>query len=245
MKDDTKNKIAAQVAELHFAEDLPAELNGFVLKKIFAVDEDKFIFFSYVDNSTHCALTTYFHEETMEFKVRQKIGLTEFCLTKFFTEDFAHFQELIAAELANVLKNLRDIKNKQLNRFLREKKFDTWKFGRELPSTLEGFELFISPAAPVEVTNGSFIIINYADFSISSDFVLYFNVYTDEFSGETRSNGAPHVTYAFDAKTFDELEDKLKKNLSNELHEIRLSVGTRYLNLQSEDVNNVFGRKTS
>ena len=221
MKDELKNKIAAQVAELHFAEDLPDELNGFAVKKIFAADEDKFFLFSCTDDEIHCALTTYFHAETLEFKVIQRIGLTEFCLTKFFTESLAHFRELLAAELDDVLKNLRGIRSKELNRFLREKKIDAWVYGKNLPATQEGFELFISPAAPVEVTNGSFIIINYADFKINSDFVLSYNVYSDEFSGEERINGAPHLTYAFDAKTLDELEDKLQKNLSAELVSIR------------------------
>ena len=221
MKDETKNKIAAQIEEIHFGEDLSAELEGFALKKIFAVDDDKFIFFSYANDAAHCALTTYFHEETMEFKVRQKIGLTEFCLTKFFTEDFAHFKEMLDAELDDAIKNLRYFKNKKPNRFLREKKIDTWTYGLELPATLEGFELFISPAAPVEVTNGSFIVINYADFSINSDFVIYYNIYNDEFGGESRINGAPHVTYAFDAKTLEDLEDKLKNNLVDELKAIR------------------------
>ena len=216
MKDETKNKIAALTFD-----NLPADIDGFTLKKIYAVDEDKFIFFNYVDDVIHCALTIYFHEETKEFKVRQKIGLTEFCLTDFFTEDFAHFKELINAEFNGVIKNLRGVRNKTPNNFLREKKIDTWKFGNELPATLEGFELFIKPAAPVEVTNGSFIIINYADFKINSDFVLYYNVYTDEFSGEQRINGAPNITYAFDAKTLDELETKLKNNLVNELQTIR------------------------
>ena len=214
----------AQAAELHFAENLPNEIDGFTLKKIFAADEDKFIFFTCADDKIHCALTIYFHEETKEFKVRQRIGLTEFCLTNFFTENFAHFKELLDAQLDAVLKNLRDVQVGKSNRFLREKKIDKWTFGLELPATLEGFELFIKPAAPVEVTNGSFIIINYADFKFNSDFVIYFNIYTDEFSGEARINGAPHVTYAFDAKTLPDLEDKLKSNLTDELREIcRLS----------------------
>ena len=216
MKDETKNKIAA----LDFGI-LPAAIDDFALKKIFAADDDKFIFFSYADDAAHCALTTYFHEETMEFKVRQKIGLTEFCLTKFFTEDLNHFKELLDAELDGVIKNLRGIKNKSPNHFLRDKKIDTWTYGKNLPATLEGFELFINPAASVEVTNGSFIIINYADFSANSDFVIYYNVYVDEFGGESRVNGAPHVTYAFDTKTLEELEDKLKKNLVDELKRIR------------------------
>lgn len=221
MKDETKNKLTAQVNELHFAEDLPAEIDGFTLNKIFAAEDDKFIFFTYADEKIHCSLTTYFHEETAEFKLRQRIGLTEFCLTKFFTEDFAHFKELLDAELADVIHNLHGLKGGKSNRFLRDKNFDAWTYGQNLPTTLEGFELFIAPAAPVEVTNGSFIVINYADFTINSDFVLDFNIYTDEFSGEARINGAPNVTYAFDAKTLDELEDKLKKNLADELHDIR------------------------
>lgn len=219
------SKLTAQAAELHFAENLPNEIDGFALKKIFAADEDKFIFFAYANDEIHCALTTYFHEETTEFKVRQRIGLTEFCLTNFFTEDFAHFKELLDAQLDTVLKNLHKIQSGKLHRFLREKKIDKWSFGSELPTTFENFELFIKPAAPVEVTNGSFIIINYADFNLNSDFVIYFNIYTDEFSGEARINGAPHITYAFDAKTLPDLEDKLKRNLTDELREIhRLSV---------------------
>jgi len=221
LKDETKNKIAAQATEIHFAENLPAEIEGFTLEKIFAPDEDKFIFYTYSDEKIHCALTTYFHEETSEFKVRQKIGLTEFCLTNFFTEDFKTFQALLDAHLDAVIKNLRCLRTKKLNRFLREKKIDTWAYGRNLPVTLEGFELFIRPAAPVEVTNGSFIIIDYVDFAINSDFILYYNIYSDEFSGETRINGAPHVSYAFDAKNLKELETKLKENLSSELSAIR------------------------
>ena len=216
MKDETKDKLAA----LNFG-DLPANVEGFTLNNICAAHEDKFIFFTYANDEMHCAIKTYFHEETQEFKVSQRIGLTEFCLTNFFTEDFAHFNELISLELGGVLKNLRDIKTKKLNAFLREKKIDAWSYADNLPPTLEGFELFISPAAPVEVTNGSFIVINYVDFAINSDFVLYYNIYTDEFSGETRINGAAHVIYTFDTKTLDELTEKLKNNLADELKHIR------------------------
>ena len=44
MKEEIRNKIAAQATEIHFAENLPGELEGFKLNKIFAPLEDKFIF---------------------------------------------------------------------------------------------------------------------------------------------------------------------------------------------------------
>ena len=103
---------------------------------------------------------------------------------------------------------------------MREKKIYEWAY--ELPPEWEGFELYIKPSAAVEVTNGSFIVINYADFSIESDFVIYYNIYGDEFSGERRIRNAPQVTYTFDAKTLSELEEKLAENLVTELREIRL-----------------------
>lgn len=214
-------KIAAQAEELHFGEDLPSEIADFKFKKIFAEDGDKFIFFSYENTDKHKALTVYFHEETMEFKVRQKIGLNEFCITKYFTEDFGRFKAEIYAEIEFLVNNLSEERPSNQNRFLREKKIAEWAFGRELPQKLEGFDLFIRPSAAVEVTNASFIVVNYADFATNSDFIIYFNILRDDFSGESRINGVLKVTYTFDAKTLDELADKLKNNLVDELREIR------------------------
>ena len=219
MTDESIGKLTAQAAELHFAENFPDEIDGFATKKIFATVDDKFIFFTCADERIHCAATVYFHDETAEFKLSQRIGLTEFCLTNFFTEDFAAFQKLIDAELSDVLKNLRDVRDKPINRFLRDKKIDTWTF--DFPATLEGFELFISPDKPVEVTNGSFVLVNYADFAAGSDFVLYYNIYGDVFSAESRIKGASHVSYAFEATELDDLTVKLRENLAAELREIR------------------------
>ena len=221
MTDDNITTLTAQATELHFAENLPPEICGFATKKIFAAVDDKFIFFTCTNDEIHCALTTYFHEETSEFKVIQRIGLTEFCLTNFFTEDFAAFQKLIDAELEHALKNLRDVRDKNFNRFLREKGIDEWNYGKNLPATLEGFELFISPEKPVEVTNGSFIVINYVDFAAGSDFVLYYNIYGNVFSAESRIKGDTQVSYAFESTTLPELEESLKENLPDELKNIR------------------------
>ena len=214
-----KNKDAALVeqAEKKFAT-LPTEILGFNLKKIFAEDDDKFFYFAFENEKIHRAVTAYYHEETKEFKVRVRIGLNEFCLTEFFTEDFEHFCELIFANLETAIKNLSAT---DFNPLVQEKKFDAWEYGKNLPEQLEGFELFISPKNPVQFTNGSHIIINYSDFENFSDLTIYYNVYGDNFSSEARIKSVPHVIYSLDSENLQELEDKLKNNLAAELAAIK------------------------
>ena len=220
-----KNKNAAVEEQAKkFFETLPDDICGFKLKKIFAEDEDKFIYFNFDSEKTHRSVTAYFHEETLEFKLRVKIGLTEFCLTNFFTSDFEIFGKKINTELADVIKDLTVAEN--LNPIIREKNFPAWQYGKNLPENLEGFELFISPKNPVPFTNGSHIVINYSNFENLSDLTIYYNIYGDNFSGETRIKNIPHVIYSFDAKDLKELEKKLSENLSAELAAINKFIST-------------------
>ena len=214
-----KNKDAALVeqAEKKFAT-LPTEILNFSLKKIFAEDDDKFFYFAFENEKIHRAVTAYYHEETQEFKVRVRIGLNEFCLTEFFTEDFEHFCELIFANLETAIKNLSAT---DFNPLVQEKNFDAWEYGKNLPEQLKGFELFISPKNPVQFTNGSHIIINYSDFENFSDLTIYYNVYGDNFSSEARIKSVPHVIYSLDSENLQELEDKLKNHLAAELAAIK------------------------
>ena len=217
-----KNKNAALEEQAkNFFENLPAEICGFKLEKIFAEDDDKFNYFTFEDKKIHRSLTAYFHEETFEFKVRVKLGLTEFCLTEFFTENLEHFSELIQTKLENVIKNLSA--DEDLNPLVKEKNFDTWEYGKNLPKNIEGFELFVNPGNPIPVTNGSHIIINYSDFEKSSDLTIYYNVYGDNFSGESRIKTVPNVIYSFDAGDLKELEAKLAENLTAEILKIKNS----------------------
>ena len=108
MKTELKDKLAAEFEAANFFEKLPAEMEGFTLKKILADDGDKFIYFTYENVSTHRSFTAYFHTETMEYKARVKIGLTEFCLTNFFTDNFERFIQNLNAEMSDAIKNLAE-----------------------------------------------------------------------------------------------------------------------------------------
>lgn len=223
MTDELKNKLAAEFEAANFFDEIPAEIKNFTLQKILADEGDKFIYFVYENITTHRSLKAYFHGETKEYKVSVKIGLTEFCLTNFFTEDFLHFKEIFTAGLKSAIDNLSAQVAAEDDILIADQNFSSWAYGQNLPKTLEGFELFITPKNPVRITNGSYIIINYSDFENNCDFNIFYNVYGNNFSGESQIGGVHHPSYIFDANTLGELEKILEENFQAEL----VAVGNR------------------
>ena len=86
---------------------------------------------------------------------------------------------------------------------------------------MEGFKLFITPHEPKRVLNGSYIVADYSDFSIESNFIIYYNEFRCEFFGEARVKNIPEMRYDFDSKTIEELEQKLDNQLAERLRGIR------------------------
>ncbi len=221
MKVEIKNKILAELETTDFFENLREDICGYKLKKIFAEDDDKFFYFSYNDEKNHRAFAAYFHEETAEYKVRVKIGLTEFCLTKFFTNKLETFAKILNSEMQAAIENLSAPVDTKTDLLIAEQNFSNWEYAKNLPEEIEGFELFITPENPAKITNGSYIILNYSNFETFCDLTIYYNVYTGTFSGESKVNLVPNVSYLFDAENLKDLELKLKKNLTAELCNIK------------------------
>ena len=221
MKTEIKNKVTAELETTNFFDTLPNEICGYTLRKIFADNDDKFFYFSYENEKLHRSFSAYFHEETSEYKVRVKIGLTEFCLTKFFKNKLEDFTKIIDAEIKIALENLSAPADTEKDLLIAEQNFAAWEYPKTLPENLEGFELFITPDKPVKITNGSYIILNYSDFEHKSDLTIYYNVYKNSFSGETKVNLVPNILYIFDSETLKDLETNLKKNLAVELYNIK------------------------
>ena len=215
-----KDKLIAEFEASNFFEKLPTKIDDYTLKKILMDDGDKFFYFTYENISTHRSLTTYFHNETKEYKISVSIGLTEFCLTNFFTNDFNHFTEIVIDKLDGTIKKISAQIDTESDIFIADKKFLTWQYGKDLPKNFVGFELFIEPKNPVKITNGSYIIINYSDFKSNLELSIFYNVYSDTFSGESQIGGVHQPIYVFDAKNLNELEKILIENLENELKKI-------------------------
>lgn len=221
MKEETIEKVRKELTGWAYLEELPDSWHGFTLRKIGEPAGDCYDIFTYESEALHKSATAYFHEETHEYKLRIKIGLIELCRIEFITADFAVFESLLRSQLESLLAELENFDPASVSSIVREKEILTWKAGSELPETLDGFSLFIRPAYPVKINNGSYIIIDYVDFSLESSVTVYFNIYRDEFFSEARIWNIPDVNYDFDSNTLPELEERLQTYLVPRLQEVR------------------------
>ena len=220
MLPEIKQQIEDDISSQGFFEDLKDDIYNFKLKRTFKEDGNIYEMFSYVNEGTHREIRIYWNADTNEYRVLVKFGLNEFCLTEFFSEKVDVFVDRLQLELEGILKSINDFDGSQ-NIFVEQKKIPTWSYAKHLQTNLEGFELFLSPNKYLEVTNGSFVVINYSDFTINSDLAIYYNIFSDNFGSEAHINGAPTVIYDFDSDDLKELETKLNTNLSNQLKKIR------------------------
>ena len=218
MKEETLQRIRDETQRL---DELPREVGSFELKRSDAVDENTVEIFYYDSPKKHCAVVAHYDDATREYKIKIRLGLIEWSLTRFFDGSFEKFFERIRAELEPMLERF-DENNFATNSFIDKLNLNAWKYGTQLPPKINSFELFIAPSNPVEYTNGSFIIVNYVDFDRARDLAVYFNIYSDEFSAEAHDNGHIQVLYDFDAKNLNELEEKLRAHLENQLTEKKM-----------------------
>ena len=221
MKDAVKNRVEQETANWSYMAELPEQLHGFHLERRMCVEDDRYELFRYVSEERHRSAAAYFHEETKEYKLRVKIGLVEFCKMEYITGNFNVFEHLLQQQFDELMKGLSHFEKDSIGSIVRSKHIMEWEYGKSLPEEMEGFELFIRPAEPVEITNGSYILVDYSDFSLESNFIIYYNMFRDEFFGEARIHNIPDVNYVFDSKELDGLEEKLKQHLRPRLKEVR------------------------
>ena len=212
LSDDILRQIEEQTHEILSAAALPSTVGTFVLDEKYSADNDTVRIFDYDSRARHCTVRAYFDGATSEYKIRVRCGLNDWCLTRFFTGSFDRFMERFRAELDGLLKTFDEPASKK-NFFIEQLKLSTWEYGKNLPPEINGFELFIKPSAPIETTNGSFVVINYVDFDHARDLVVYYNIFSDEFSAEIRDGAHTHLLDELDAKNSSELETKLKRKL--------------------------------
>lgn len=221
MKKEQLEKVQAEVSAWTYLQSLPPQKDNFKLKILMQEVADTFLIYSYENNELKRKTTIYYHEETKEYKLLVTIGLIEFCAIEYISESLEKLEVVLKSRFDNLLGDISHFNREHISAIVIEKAIMNWEYIDKLPEKIEGFKLFISPKEPVKIINGSYIIIDYCDFSKESNFIIYYNIFRDEFFGEARLHRIPEVTYEFDCSELNELELVLEKNLKRMLQQIR------------------------
>lgn len=221
MKDEVKAKVDGDVSAWAYMQSLPEVVEGYLLHRDMEVSGEAYDLFSYENKEARRGLTAYFHAETKEYKLRVHVGLTEFARIECIASDLPAFEALLRTHMEPILTEMSRFSEDHISSLVRAQRLSDWAYGTALPEALEGFELFISPREPYQITNGSYIVCDYTDFSIRSNFTIYYNIYRDHYFGEARVVEVPEMNYDFDASNLEELEARLREKLVPRLQDIR------------------------
>lgn len=221
LKEKIIERVEAEAGDWPYLEELPEVLHSMKLTRLYSEHEDMYELFSYTNEERHLGFCAYFHQETEEYKVRVWIGLTEFCLLEFITASFAVFEEQLRHYMADCVHDLVEYNPETMSYVTKQLQIADWNYHKILPQRLEGFSLFLTPETPYKVLNGSYIVFDYSDFELKSNFIIYYNEFRCEFFGEARIKNIPEMNYTFDSTTLEELEERLQLHLVARLQEIR------------------------
>jgi hypothetical protein len=213
--------IIQEIKEWDYLSSIPVKLFDFDLHVEMEQCGSQFIIFKYCNEKQYRSFSVLYDEATKEFSGRTIIGLSEFCDISFIVGDLRKLEAVLSERMSTFLENLSHFNLQTLESVFLETGIMNWSYGQALPRLFAGFQLFITPAEPVKVINGSYIVLDYSDFSEESNLIIYYNIYRDEFFGEIRMRRTPQMTADFDSKTLDELEDKLKTCLKATLENMR------------------------
>lgn len=218
-------KIIAQIQAWELLSKMPAEFAGFTLKLELQERGTQYCIFTYQNIQWHKSFSVLYDKATKEFFARTVVGLTEYFDVNFIVGDIGLLEKLLIKRLKDTLMSLAVFNRDNLGSIIIDKKIIEWSYGKELPQELVGFELFIKPCEPVKIINGSYIIIDYSDFSNESSLVIYYNIFRDEFFGEARIRRTPHMSAVFDATTLDKLQENITVHLKVILESMRNQLG--------------------
>lgn len=221
MDDETLEKIKKDIEAWQYIKEYPEEWFGFKLTYEMQVVGDCFNIFYYANEAKRRKMTLYYHHETKEYKVKTTVGLTEFCNYEFISENIKEAEEKLKSRFERFLKSLAIFNKEDLSVIVLEKKILEWQYVDELPKTIEGFTLFSKPSETFKGINGSYIVFDYSDFESESNFIIFYNVFRDEFFGEAKIRNIPEMNYTFDSHELKELEEKLDEHLIPRLKELR------------------------
>ncbi len=217
-------KVIAEVEAWDLLAKLPKNFANFTLQIQLEKRDTQYLIFSYHNKEMHRSFSVLYDQATKEYFARTVIGLMEYFDVNFIVGDIQTLDRLLVQRLEGALTNLSSFNKENLDSIIIDKKVIDWPYGKELPQNVMGFELFIKPAEPVKIINGSYIILDYSNFNAESNLAIYYNMFRDEFFGETRIKRTPTMAAVFETKTLEELQEVIAAHLTTTLEKIKSQI---------------------
>lgn len=211
MKIERCNVVAEQLKDWDFLNNFPQQVLDFQLKKVFSQDGAEYTFVRY-ENADSCALDVVYTEETGDFVVVKNVGLFRFRDDRFYSRDAKSFATMVAPELEKIIRQISRSCNAGYPSTAADLGFAKWDIVQKLPQEINGYKLFITPAAPLQFLNGSYVLIAYENADKGNQLAIFYNEYRNEVFGELKKERVFQFTRNFDV-AFDEERHGAKKDL--------------------------------
>ena len=212
-------EIEAELQEWEFLKQLPKQIEGFTLREGTGIQGNILNIASYVDEVNHSCIDLIYTGETFDYVIVKNLGLHTFRDDRFFTRDKDKFAEVVLAKLPSLLQDMGKSREKTMGYESEVMGFKDWDYWKTLPKQIGNFELYITPECPLEYINGSWVILDYSDFTNGNQLMFLYNSFRNELFAETKKGYLPLTTEEFNANSLDALSaligEKLEKTLTD------------------------------
>lgn len=213
--DDT---LIETVKQWNITSSLPLQVGDFKLtaeqRMIREKEKDKeYLIFLYTNADNGWTVRGTINPETNELFVRTDIGMLEFALIEFITEDFNSFRNMVESRLPELIRTYYVDREENFSVLLKNKGITTVDWDSFLPESYAGFRRLIRPNDAVRIINGSYMILAYYDAATRSGLSLMYNILRDDFFAERRIHNFPNLVHDFDSSDLKVLKRALQERL--------------------------------
>ena len=208
---------------------LPHQVGDFTLQAAFddspaPKDADSTEIFAYVNTGKGWSVRAVYNNGSGDFSVRTNLGMLEFSLIEFITDDFNAFRSMVERRLPRIMEAHYVHCEKDFSVILKRKGVAEGDWDSLLPEQYAGFTRTVSPSEAVRIINGSYMVLAYYDAATCSGLSLMYNILRDDFFAERRIHNFPNLVHDFDGASVEGLRSALADRLRPVLDEIRAAV---------------------
>lgn len=204
---------------------LPLQVGDFQLSTEYTMIQDdgedvEYDIFRYLNKTNGWSVRALYNPGSGEFSVRTDIGMLEFALIEFITEDWNQFKHTVETRLARIVTDYYVDVSRNFSVMLRQKGLPDVQWDSFLPAEYKGLKRLIRPNEAVRIINGSYMILSYYDAQTQSGLSLMYNVLRDDFFAERRIHNFPNLVHDFDCNEVKMLQRSLEHRLRPVLDDI-------------------------